>query len=132
LLGVVGIGAAGGIWWYLQQQPAPPSAASADPVVAADGGAVAVTLEADDPTLQWLKLSGPSGETLAKASPSASAAVAPGDYTLRAKVVGRPALNGPLTVDAADTWRCAVLDGAKVQCEADLSGATVTLAPAEP
>ena len=131
LLGVVGLGAAGGIWWYLQQQPEAPSAASAEAPAPA-GDAVALALEADDPTLQWLKLRGPAGDTLAKASPSASAAIAPGDYTLRAKVVGRPAIEGPLTVDAADTWRCVVLDGAKVRCEADSSGATVTLAPAAP
>ena len=132
LFGVVGIGAAGAAWWYFQLQPNAPAAPAPDRAAAATADAVTVGLESDDPTLQWLKLKGPSGDTLAKASPSASASLAPGDYTLSAKVVGRPAVEGLFVVEAADTWRCRVHDAAKVRCEADTSGGSVTLAPAQP
>ena len=124
-LGIVVLGVGGAVWWKLRQPEAPGVEAPA----AATGETVAVALEVEDPKLQWLKLSDAAGARVAKAKPSGSAQIEPGTYALSAKIVGRPAISGEVEVTGDATWRCVVADDAKVRCEEDTSGVTLTLAP---
>lgn len=123
-----GAGLAGALWWMNRtpsvETAAPPSGSTA----AVDSDGASVTLVASSSTLQWLKLTGPDGARLLKASPEGTASVAPGEYTLSAKIVGRQAVSGPLSVTAATTWTCSEGEAGKVACESS-SGDSLTLAP---
>ena len=86
-------------------------------------------VQLNDDTIQWIRLQDGAGATVLKADPDASAAVAPGEYTLVAKVIARPKASATLTVgEDALTLRCTPADNQKVRCEQE-GGSPLELAP---
>jgi len=106
-------------------EPLEPVVTSAGP---ADAASATITITAGDESIQWIKLASADGDTLFKADPSNSAALAPGTYTLTAKVVARPKATGTIELTDVDiSLTCVPGEQQTVTC--DSGDGTITLAP---
>ncbi len=134
---LAGLGLAGGLYYYLSGSKDLPVAGADDgptaeapvPDAPAAGAKLDLQLSTSDPTIQWLKLEDEAGGRLAKAAPSASAAVAPGAYALSGKVVGRGTVQAQIVVSADSSWSCAAADAGAIRCDDAVGGASVLLKP---
>ncbi len=98
-----------------------------DPVPAA--GAVSIKVQAaDGALLQWIKLTDAGGQQVLKGSPAGDASIPPGAYTLSAKMVGRPACNASVTLDADTTFTCRTDEESRIFCAPE-GGTELALAP---
>lgn len=145
LLVIVGVGV--GAWLYWKQAPSELPVSGLDPALAAAAGddapqpeagpeaapqaaapAVQVEIVADDELLQWIAIEDPTGARVFKGSPGGTTSLAPGAYTLLAKVRARGAVQQPWTLQAATRLRCASAEKGAVRCEPD-QGAALVLGP---
>ncbi len=114
LVGAAGMGLV--LWLLLKPEP-PPQVTGAAPIAAAPVVGPTLSLAASDSTIQWLKLSGPNGQTVLKADPEASTSVPVGAYTLAAKVIARPVVSAELQLDDDLSLTCSPAPERKVLCE---------------
>ncbi|MFZ5481889.1 MAG: serine/threonine-protein kinase [Myxococcota bacterium] len=106
LLTCGGLGLAGAGWWFFASgdTPAPvTSGASAAPPVeppppAAGSAPVSITTEGN---VQWVRVEDGAGKRVLDGQEKTEGKLAPGDYTLTMKQVGRPALKASLAVPEA-------------------------------
>jgi hypothetical protein len=127
-----GGGLAAAFWWMTQTPESStggePAASASAPIEAAPTAGAKLRLSANDATLQWLKLTDAAGDRVLKASPDGDAVLAPGTYTLAAKVVGRGAVSAALDVQADSDWTCTVAEAGAVECTSE-TGSTLRLEP---
>lgn len=127
-----GGGLAAAFWWMTQTPESStggePAASASAPIEAAPTAGAKLRLSANDATLQWLKLTDAAGDRVLKASPDGDAVLAPGTYTLAAKVVGRGAVSAELDVQADSDWTCTVAEAGAVECTSE-TGSTLRLEP---
>ncbi|MEC8423262.1 MAG: serine/threonine-protein kinase [Myxococcota bacterium] len=125
--GVLGLGALGGLtWWLWRNTPGPAPAAEASVDASASGHAIVLT--SSDETVRWMKIEDAAGSTVLTGRPDATGSVESGQYTLRAKVVGRSTASAPLVVSGPVHLRCMPRSKARVRCEAE-DGTAIDLEP---
>ena len=121
--------AIGGVAWMLAgDTPSPSNRASSTPspsVPAVSGSSdhVDVSLQAGDPTVQWIRLTNASDERLLTARPDAKGAIPAGEYTLSVKVIARPVLKSSIVLDQDTTLTCKPTTMGRVRCT-DAAGKT--------
>lgn len=115
----------------------PRSVATADPPEAPDGpeapppaaGALSVSIEATDGTIQWVRLLDAEGARLVNAKPQDSAKVPAGSFELQAKQAGRGKVSAALEVEADLALSCAPADKGAIRCVDEGAGRELLLKP---
>ena len=107
-----GVSLAGGAWYYFSASSSPtPVVVTPPPTLPpTPAGDAAVSIKTEGGTVQWVRLQDEAGARVAAGQESLDAKVEAGTYRLSMKLVGRPALNGPISVPAGGVWlTCAQL-----------------------
>ena len=132
---LLGLGGFAAFWFFTPQAannttPAVEASTGADAdIIAGMAGDVTVTLEAGDPTVQWIRLKDTSGSTRITARPDGSGQVMPGTYTLAVKVAARPALAKEIPVNEDTMLICKPATMGHVKCTGGSGRPPIVLKP---
>ena len=86
-------------------------------------------LSAGDPTIQKMRLLTQTGDAVLTARPDANAQIPADDYKLSVKVVGRPTIEGEITITKDTTLTCRQTTMGRVLCVDEDGEPQITLQP---
>ncbi|MBM4367596.1 MAG: hypothetical protein FJ102_15400, partial [Deltaproteobacteria bacterium] len=124
---VVLVGGGAAIWWFASRPDEAPPAVEAPPAGDATGpaedpppaaaAAAPISVKVAGEPAQWIKLQS-GGATAAESRGDLDATLAPGNYTLAIKIVGRPAVKADVEVgDEGLALECASDARQNVKCQ---------------
>ncbi len=134
LIALLAIGGGAAMIFMAKSSPSTPTPSAtvpeaAAPLIEADTERFQVMLSAGDPTIQKMRLLTQTGDAVLTARPDANAQIPADDYKLSVKVVGRPTIEGEITITKDTTLTCRQTTMGRVLCVDEDGEPQITLQP---